>query len=73
MTGIAEAAAVTQLERHLPAPRRRLPSLLGYGLLTVVGVYIVLSFVIESLALLLSGPFPLLGSQSLEGMWLLGR
>jgi hypothetical protein len=51
-TGIAEAAAVAQLEQRLPAPKRRLPSLLGYGLLTGLAVYTVLSFVIGSAALL---------------------
>jgi hypothetical protein len=73
VTGIAEAAAVEQLERRLPAPLWRLPSLLGYGLLAAVAVYTVLSFVVDSLALLLSGPFPMLGSQSPEGIWLLCR
>jgi hypothetical protein len=52
-TGIAEAAAVAQLERRLPAPRRRPSSLLGYGLLLALAVYTVFSFVIESIALLL--------------------
>lgn len=51
-TGIAEAAAVAHLERRLPAPRWHLSSLLGYGLLTVLAVYTVLSFVIGSIALL---------------------
>lgn len=53
-TGIAEAASVAQLERRLPAPRRRMSSLLGYGLLTVLAVSTVLSFVIGSVALLLA-------------------
>ncbi|HEY7349304.1 MAG TPA: hypothetical protein VH599_13400 [Ktedonobacterales bacterium] len=52
--GIAEAAAVAQLERRLPAPRRGLASLLGYGFLTMLAVYTVLSFVIGSVALLLA-------------------
>ncbi len=56
-TGIAEAAAVTQLERRLPAPRR-LPSLLGYGVLLALAIYTVLSFVIESLGLLVETLFP---------------
>ncbi len=52
-TGIAEAAAVAWLERRLPAPRWRLSSLVGYGLLTGLAVYTVLSFVIGFVALLL--------------------
>ena len=62
-TGIAEAAAVAGLERRLPAPRWRLASLVGYGLLTGLAVYTVLSFVIGFVALLLRGGavFPHLG------------
>jgi hypothetical protein len=62
-TGIAEVAAAAWLERRLPAPRRRLASLVGYGLLTGLAVYTVLSFVIGFVALLLRGGavFPHLG------------
>jgi hypothetical protein len=57
MAGIAETAVVAQLERRLPAPQRRLYSLLGYGALIALATYTVLSFVLESVALLLRGPF----------------
>ena len=60
-TGIAETMAVAQLERRLPAPRRRLPSLVGYALITGLAVYTVLSFVIGSVTLLLGGPLAQLG------------
>jgi hypothetical protein len=66
-TGIAEATAVTQLERRLPAPRWRLTSLLGYGLLLGLAVYTVLSFAIGSVALLLRELFAQLGPLTWDG------
>jgi hypothetical protein len=60
-TGIAEAALVATLERRLPAPRRRLSSLFGYGLLLILAGYTVLSFAIETLAFLLQELFLQLG------------
>lgn len=47
LTGLAEALAVAWLERSLPAPRRSLPSLVGYGLLTLLAVHTVLRFMTE--------------------------
>ena len=48
LTGLAEALAVAWLERALPAPRRSLPSLVGYGLLTLLAVHTVLRFMTEN-------------------------
>ncbi|HEY1389529.1 MAG TPA: hypothetical protein VGF38_13375 [Ktedonobacterales bacterium] len=67
-TGIAEAAAVAYLERRLPAPRRRLASLLGYGLLLVLAAYAVFSFVFESVALLLGNLLPHMGALVGDGI-----
>jgi hypothetical protein len=59
--GIAEAATVAWLERRLPAPRRSLPSLVGYGLLAGLAVYTVLSFAINAVSYLLGELLPNLG------------
>ena len=56
-TGIVEAGAVTWLERRLPAPRWRISSLLGYGLLVALAIYVAVSFTIGLVTLVQSGPF----------------
>ena len=61
MTGIAETIAVAWLERFLPAPRRRLPSIVGYGLFTLLAVSTVLRFMVENVVPFVTGLLRLAG------------
>ena len=61
MTGIAEAMAVAWLEHCLPAPRLRLPSIVGYGLLMLLAGSSVLLFLTGDVAPLVTGLLRLVG------------
>ena len=61
MTGTAEAMAVAWLEHSLPAPRLRLPSIVGYGLLLLLAGCSVLLVLALDVAPLVTGLLRLVG------------